>query len=325
MHGKLKSRWHADVVKYAFKAMAGLNSTAAQRSRRVFVPMLTARPHRICCALSDLSAKVGASTPLDVFVWSIDNAAETAFRSSQCNNMQFTFPVSFLNVSESWKPPATGASGIHHILDWGARGFSMDYRRMGHWRLIFQFAFADILGYRYLWQLDDDSFFLEAVTTNMLQYVQQNQLWIAAALVEIDPHSVLWGLPELTRTFLVAERLRPAGMLFKNHTTPPGLQGLYTVTDVPGHHGERGGWSRAVMLGNNVIMDLEKFWWPHLVQKFVELAVHSGYHFRFRWNEQAVISMAWQVFVPERHFQAGGLPMNHTHPRPHSNWSNCSY
>ena len=41
-------------------------------------------------------------------------------------------------------------------------------RRMGHWRLTFQYAFADALGYRYIWQMDDDSHFNATVSFNVV-------------------------------------------------------------------------------------------------------------------------------------------------------------
>jgi hypothetical protein len=44
-----------------------------------------------------------------------------------------------------------------------------------------------------------------------------------------------------------------------------------------------------------------------LVQRFVEVVVASQYHYRFRWNEQSVLGMVFQLFVPEN--QWGKLPL----------------
>jgi hypothetical protein len=44
-----------------------------------------------------------------------------------------------------------------------------------------------------------------------------------------------------------------------------------------------------------------------MVQRFVELVVSSQYHYRFRWNEQSVLGMVWQLFVPGE--QIGTLPL----------------
>jgi hypothetical protein len=43
---------------------------------------------------------------------------------------------------------------------------------MGHWRLAFQFAFADRLGYKYVLQLDDDSDFRAKETLNLTDFMQ---------------------------------------------------------------------------------------------------------------------------------------------------------
>jgi hypothetical protein len=43
---------------------------------------------------------------------------------------------------------------------------------MGHWRLAFQFTFADLLGYKYLLQVDDDSDFTVKETLNLTDFMQ---------------------------------------------------------------------------------------------------------------------------------------------------------
>lgn len=44
-------------------------------------------------------------------------------------------------------------------------------RNMGHWRLMFQFIFADMLGYKYIWQVDDDTEFQTRETINMTDFM----------------------------------------------------------------------------------------------------------------------------------------------------------
>jgi hypothetical protein len=66
---------------------------------------------------------------------------------------------------------------------------------------------------------------------------------------------------------------------------------------------------------------MDKFWWSQEAQKFVELAVQSGYHWRFRWNEQGIMAMLWQMFVPEGHYQFDTLPIDYHHPR--KVWGQC--
>lgn len=55
-----------------------------------------------------------------------------------------------------------------------------------------------------------------------------------------------------------------------------------------------------------MVMDLG-FMHDPLVQRFLELVVSSQYHYRFRWNEQSVLAMVFQLFVPEE--QLARLPL----------------
>lgn len=328
-YGSFKSRWHPTVLNSVFKAQQLLSTTNEQRAKRLFVPMLSNRHSELCCMLTDLNSKVGATNALDVFIFTPDNKAQQEYNRSPCWKRQFNITVVFLPLDEHWGvEPECSSSAIHDTNGWiGMPGlFGESYRRMGHWRLTFQFAFADMLGYKYVWQLDDDSWFKKSVNFSMISYMQQHGLWVAGAKTLPDPHFVTWGLPEMARLFLVGERMAPAGTLFTNHTQPPGLEGLYTVRNdsVRTKHpltGDESGWSRAIIHGNNLIIDMDRFWWPKEAQKFVELVVQSGYHWRFRWNEQGVIAMLWQMFVPDGHFQFDTLPIDYHHPR--KTWGKC--
>lgn len=44
----------------------------------------------------------------------------------------------------------------------------------------------------------------------------------------------------------------------------------------------------------------------------MKLVLSTGGHFRLRWQEQAVESMIWQIFVPRANFTL--LPIKHEHP-----------
>jgi hypothetical protein len=329
-YGHFKSRWHPTVLKSVIKAQQLLTTTAEQRASRVFVPMLSTRHSELCCMLTDLNNKVGATNTLDVFVFTLDNKAQAVYNSSPCWNRKFNISVVFMPLDEHWGvEPTSSSSAIHDTHDWvGMPGlFGENYRRMGHWRLTFQFAFADLLGYRYVWQLDDDSFFKSPVNFSMIEYMQKNDLWVAGFRTLTDPHFVTWGLPEITKLFLVGERIAPTGTLFSNHTNPAGLDGLFTVRNDPVRtqhplEGDSGGWSRAIIWGNCMVMDMDRFWWPREAQKFVELVVQTGYHWRFRWNEQGVMAMLWQMFVPKGKFQFDDLPIDYHHPR--KTWGTCA-
>jgi hypothetical protein len=276
-----------------------------------------------------MNAKLGANNKVDVFIFTVDNKAQVEFHSSPCQGRPMNITLVFMALDEHWGlNPRCSSSAVHDMDSWVGvpKMFGESYRRMGHWRLTFQFAFADMLGYKYVWQLDDDSFFKSPVDFDIISYMKQHDLWLAGAKTLTDPFKVTWGIPEIARMYIVAERFSPPGTLFTNHTSPPGLEGLYTVhidsvRTMQPLEGDSGGWSRAIIHGNCIVIDMDRFWWPKEVQRFVELVLQSGYHWRFRWNEQGVLAMVWQMFVPSGHYQVDNLPIDYHHPR--KTWGQC--
>ena len=61
------------------------------------------------------------------------------------------------------------------------------------------------------------------------------------------------------------------------------------------------GWDVMVVQGNFVLLSTE-WWMSARVQRFLHLVLSSGDHFRFRWNEQSVMAMLWQIFVKPENF-----------------------
>lgn len=69
----------------------------------------------------------------------------------------------------------------------------------GHWRLLFQYTLADMLGYKYLWQLDDDSELSLPLKASLIPWMKQHKVLMAYRRAYRDKVMVTWGLPELTR------------------------------------------------------------------------------------------------------------------------------
>ncbi len=61
----------------------------------------------------------------------------------------------------------------------------------------------------------------------LIPHMRRYNLWMAANVSWIDSSTVTWGMAELARFFLVAERLEPPGTIF-DHCQPRNLTGLYT-------------------------------------------------------------------------------------------------
>ena len=176
----------------------------------------------------------------------------------------------------------------------------------GHWRLTFQMSFAQRLGYSYLLQLDDDSYFTSPLETDLLHFARSRDLDLAARKAYSDEVFVTQGLPELTRYFLVTEALDIPPALARN-CNPPTVEGLYTNSSFS----LEGGWNRKVLFGNFVMLSTA-FWHRADVQSYLKLILKTGGHFRFRWNEQAVLGMIWQLFVDAHRFHVFDFPYEHS-------------
>ena len=176
----------------------------------------------------------------------------------------------------------------------------------GHWRLTFQMDFARRLGYPYVLQVDDDSFFPEPVHMDILHTMRNRNIDVAVSMFsEEEPVAVTIGLPELTRFYLVTEQLEFPPTLARN-CNPPSLEGLYTSIS----ENSTGGWNRKVLYGNFLLLSVN-LWYRFDVQKFIQLVLRTGTYFRLRWNEQPVTSMIWQLFVKDEQFYKFDFPYKH--------------
>jgi hypothetical protein len=229
----------------------------------------------VCCAIKNLEEMLFRSTPTDVFVF-FPRPKNRIDAYRRCGDYALKLPnVWFLDVEE-WH------TDINQSL-WGKENsYPEDYRLMGEWRLAVQFKFLRKLGYKYALQFDDDSRLLEPLKVNLVHVMSKGGYhWGAKKIL----HDVDWackGIAELTRYFIVAEDLVPEQLY--EHCNPKNISGLYT-----------GGWDRTIMYGNFIIVSLD-FWFEPLHQRFVNLVLASRGVIRFRWVDQPVLAMMWQMF-----------------------------
>ena len=284
------------------------DSTQESKRERLAVLLLVNRPAQLCCFLTNIAANLAPSTPIDLYIFSKGNALQQAYTQVGCPVNVHSMYIRFMAIDEHWETPEEA----NDQLLWSS-GFSEEYRRMGHWRLTFPMEFAANLGYEYILQLDDDSKFLEPVETNLLQYMQDNNKVMAARdVMGPDQISVITGAAELTRYFLVSEELEPATLF--DYCSPQNIAGLYTPTatgpDDEYGQPELGGYKSMHLYGNCVMLNLN-FWFQPNVQRFVRLVLGTGGHFRFRWNEQLVQTLVWQIFVQPEQFHLFSYPYIH--------------
>ena len=301
--------WKSGIEASLDKAETLLQSqNATDTSDKIAVLLLSRDARQLCCALRNFQDNLMEATPLHIYIFSQANQLQLDFQEQGCPLL--TFHPYFLALDEHWVTPEE-AENQSLWTSW----FNDEYRRMGHWRLVFQMEFAAKLGYQYVLQLDDDSDFLQPLKTNLLEFMKQNSLDMATReIIASDVQDVTLGLAELTKYFLVVEKIQPT-LLFAEDCFPQDISGLYTA----GLGGPQdGGYSTRFVYGNFVIISLD-FWFQEPVQRFVRLVMRTGGHFRFRWNEQAVQSIVWQIFIPEKKMHVFDFPYQH----PHKSWHDC--
>jgi hypothetical protein len=115
---------------------------------------------------------------------------------------------------------------------------------------------------------------------------------ISASQYPFDGWQLNYNTSQVNTCFL----LQVVGSLWE-HCDPPNIDGLYTqnAKSYPGWVAK--GWDSMCLHGNFVLISAE-WWYRQDVQSFIDLVLKTGAHFRFRWNEQAVMAMAWQIFCP---------------------------
>lgn len=274
---------------------------------RLFIEFLSALGHKdLCFGLEMLENSILQSTSADVYVFSLDNSAKGHVQR-ECSSALTRGTLTFQSLGEGWYTPKEASNAS----EWHFQRFPEDYRRMGHWRLSYPLELARSLGYKWVLQIDTDSWVRDPMQTNLVEELNRLDVDMAGRFMGTDVPT--WGLPELTRYFLVTEQIVPATLF--EHCSPPSIDGLYTLSskafpgDVRGGRDlqngllapEHGGWDRTVISGNLVVINTE-FWFRRDVQKYLRLVLGTGGHFRFRWNEQAVMGMIWQIFIPPERF-----------------------
>lgn len=257
---------------------------------------------QLCPFLRGFNDRFVVTNPSDVFLFFMHDDPGQHNKLAACLDRLPGFYTINMRAHES----ALGWVAPHHVRDrklWTGH-WTEQYRIMGHWRLIFQFRLAQILGYDYLLQVDDDSKFPETVQDNLFRIMATENLKIAGRAAFPDAIHVTIGLPELARYFLVTENHQPSPLLF-THCNPRSLEGLLSDVNRTGI-----GWDRTAFYGNFIIFSV-RFMHEEMVKRFINLVERSGGHFMYRWNEQATLGMIWQMFVREKEFRIFNFPYQH--------------
>jgi hypothetical protein len=234
-----------------------------------------------CCTIKNLKDMLFNSTPTDLFAFFPKPRSRLeAYRL--CGEYALGLGnVWFLNVENFrtdvdpslWECSKVGVANCNAWLE---------YRLMGTFKLAVQTQFLYNLGYKYALQFDDDSRFLEPLKFNLVEFMSKGGYHWGIKRIMRDVDWTTKGIAELTRYFIVTENLVPQQLY--DFCSPKNISGLYT-----------GGWNRSVLYGNFIAFSLD-FWFEPLHQRFLDLVFSSNGTIRFRWVDQAVMAMMWQLF-----------------------------
>lgn len=259
-------------------------------------------------ALGSLLTYLAPYLPVDIVVF-------THVRPNQREvNLLNAASIHFAPIDSRWLRPA---SDQRPQSSW-----PMSYRMMGHWRLHQPFMTARVLNFDYVMHLDSDAYMLRPLQLkrpadvkgthgSIMEYLRRENILMAQTIHNsgVDIVDVTQGLPELALYFIVTNSITPATLY--NYCTPANASGVHTVKPPFSD-----GYNRFSIGGAFSFINLD-FWFSPLVQDFVTLCIRTGGHIRFRWNEQAVQTMVWQLFVPTQQFAWFNFTFGHKDPNNH--------
>lgn len=284
---------------------------------RMMVILLSSREKMLCCTVKLLQVHFFNETPADMFIFSPNNTAKVNAKKI-CPTLVSSSNIYFMAIDEHWEVPQNAAT--QSWMEYGEQKQThiINYRLMGYWRLRFQFDFAREIGYKYLWQIDDDSQLLAPLGYNAIHRMENESLDIAGASLAGDYQGVLWGLAELTRYFIMTDLDGSAPQTLLDNCDPPTMHGLFTrvgedrnetrlnmgAAHIQQMNEQKGftGWNMEELYGNSIMFRVD-FWFRPDVQRYLDLIHSTAGVFRFRWQEQGVMAMIWRLFVAPEHFQ----------------------
>lgn len=239
------------------------------------------------------------------------------------NNIRVKYPeysnVHFMPLEdESWLLPCHLPPRI--TWTWQHRAKSEGYYQMGRWRLVFAPAFVKELGYRYYFQIDDDTILQSEFPDDIVRRMESTRSLIGVnnEMYSEEYSEVVVGLVEHAKAWLDFRRVTPAGT-FWSHVFPakqanPCPAETETTSTVKSRstlkpvsnkqvkeermkfEGMR--WDRLYFRGNYMLWDV-KFWFRSDVQDFLHFVLVTNKDITQRWQEQGVMNMIRLLFVPE--------------------------
>jgi hypothetical protein len=166
------------------------------------------------CALNKLKANLMPSTTADVFIW-VPEGSEQINRPEWLNEKEYP-RVHVIGMPKiTWEIPC----GLIPDEQFAMRDhFTLDYYRMGRWRLTFSMDFVKEMGYKYKLQFDDDAMLQNQQNYDIVAKMKDFDMGVFSDHIG-EPVHVVAGLPELTKYWLYVNHYNPKGALM-DHINP---------------------------------------------------------------------------------------------------------
>ena len=241
------------------------------------------RADELDCTLRKLERNVAVDTPLVVYIFDLHDLPQ-GFLHTFGRDLRMRVVENRINAND-WN---TTNSRALDEKSWSMRPFTLDYRLMGQWRLIFPFNFCRTQGHEYVLFVDTDSFVMERVGFNIVERMRSRHLNLGfrAILLEAWP----CGLAELARYYIVSRSHTPTQLF--DDCTPHSIEGVHGWW---GAVNNGSGWKGSTPHGNFFLVSVD-FWYSSQVQDFLGLVIATGDHIVHRWNEQATNAMIRLLF-----------------------------
>lgn len=146
------------------------------------------------CCLTKLYEHIGRNTMIDIYLW---------FQHKSIPYIPTWITQLFPSViiveipQSSWKLPIDSGDPIK--WNYGTL-FNDDYYLMGRWRLTFAMSFTKAMGYQYILQIDDDTFFMDDIQFDIVKHFRENNIvWGVRNRYFHEIIEITTGLPEFVR------------------------------------------------------------------------------------------------------------------------------
>jgi hypothetical protein len=142
----------------------------------------------------------------------------------------------------------------------------------------------------FIWmQYDDDAAVNDDISFNLVEHLDKNNMKMVVVGTDggHDHTEVLDGLAELTKFWLEISKYKPPEDFYSRFSN-------YNEN----HQLETENWNRDIYCGYFYLLSVE-LWFEDLPQDFLTTVLRSGRDIEGRWQEQAVMNMFAQLFIPK--------------------------